>query len=126
MMARPEHVIQVSIIKWLRVVMPHALIQHCRNEHGKAGRAGMIAAQTQRAAGTLNGFPDLIVLPYAHVGPFFLEVKAPRGTVSRAQKQVHEMLRALGYPVEVVRSIDDVRAFLREQNIGFNEVQDAV
>lgn len=118
----PEHKIQVAIIKWLRTVMPHCIIQHSRNEHGKAGRAGMRAAQLQKAAGVMSGFPDLICLPYASVGPFFLEVKAPKGRVSDVQKQVHEMLDERGYPVAVVRSVDDVRDFLQSKGIGFNEV----
>lgn len=121
-MAQPEHKVQVSIVKWLRTVMPQAMIQHVRNEHGKRGRAGMYAANHQKAAGVMSGFPDLIVLPFASVGAFFLEVKAPKGSVSKVQKQVHEMLQARGYPVGVVRSIDDTREFLRANNIGFNEV----
>ena len=123
----PEHKIQVAIIKWLRVVMPHVMIQHCRNEHGRADRkSGIIAARTQAAAGVMPGFPDLICLPFATVGPFFLEVKSAKGKTSPVQEQVHHMLRRLGYPVGVVRSIDDVRAFLIEHGIGFNEVRNAV
>lgn len=118
----PEHKVQVAIIKWLRTVMPKAMIQHCRNEHNKRGKAGLIAAQMQKAAGVMSGFPDLIVLPDADVGPFFLEVKAPKGRVSSVQEQVHGMLDARGYPVAVVRSIDDVRDLLVARNIPFNEV----
>jgi len=120
-MAQPEFLVQVKIIKWLRSVMPKALIQHSRNEHQKAGLAGMRAAQRGKTAGVLSGFPDLIVLPPAETGPFFLEVKAEKGTVSSVQKQVHTMLRTNGYPVAVVRSVDDVRAFLSEQGIKHNE-----
>lgn len=121
-MAGPEHKIQVAIIKWLRAVMPKCMIQHCRNEHGKAGKAGMLAAQRQKAAGVMSGFPDLICLPYANVGPFFLEVKTKTGRVSVAQEQVHNMLRERGYKIAVVRSVDDVRDFLKAEGIGFNEV----
>ena len=121
-MAQPEHIVQVAIIKWLRAVMPKAIIQHSRNEHQKAGMAGMLAAQRGKSAGVLSGFPDLIVLPPAETGPFFLEVKAEKGTVSAVQKQVHTMLRGNGYRVAVVRSVDDVRAFLMEHQIRYNEV----
>ena len=119
----PEHKIQVGIIKWLRAVMPKAYVQHSRNEHGKAGMAGMLAAQRQRSAGVMSGFPDLIVLPPSDVGPFFLEVKSLTGRVSDVQKQVHTMLRGNGYPVAVVRSVDDVRTFLQEHKIPHNEVR---
>lgn len=119
----PEHKIQVGIIKWLRAVMPKAYVQHSRNEHGKSGLAGMLAAQRQRAAGVMSGFPDLIVLPPSNVGPFFLEVKSLTGSVSNVQKQVHTMLREHGYPVAVVRSVDDVRAFLQQHKIPHSEVR---
>lgn len=118
----PEAKIQIAIIKWLRAVMPQCMIQHSKNEHFKRGKAGMIAGSMNKAAGVMSGFPDLICLPYANVGPFFLEVKTKTGRVSVAQTQVHAMLRERGYPVAVVRSIDDVRDFLRAENIGFNEV----
>jgi hypothetical protein len=49
-------------------------------------------------------------------------VKTSKGHVSDVQKQVHHMLAERGYPVGVVRSIDDVRAFLQDNGIGFNEV----
>jgi len=94
-----------------------------RNEHGKAGKSGMLAAQRQKAAGVMSGFPDLICLPYANVGVFFIEVKSARGRVSTQQQQVHAMLRERGYPVCVAKSVDDVRDFLQAEGIGFNEVQ---
>lgn len=122
-MSGQEHKVQVAIIKWLRAVMPKCLVQHCRNEHGKAGHAGMLAAQRQKAAGVMSGFPDLICLPDAETGVFFLEVKAPKGRTTSVQEQVHDMLRARGYPVAVVKSVDDVRAFLTAESIAFNEVQ---
>lgn len=121
-MAQPELTVQIAILRWLRLVMPAALVQHSKNEHQKRGKAGMLTAVRNRSAGVMAGFPDLIVLPDAAVGAFFLEVKAPKGSVSTAQKQVHDLLRARGYPVGVVRSIDDTRSFLQANNIGFCEV----
>jgi len=122
MRASPEHKVQVSIIKWLRLVMPDCMIQHSRNEVMKRGVGGMREVVKAKAGGMMPGFPDLICLPFASVGPFFLEVKAPKGSTSDVQKQVHQMLRKRGYKVAVVKSIDDVRAFLIAENIGFNEV----
>jgi len=116
----PEAKIQIAIIKWLRAVMPKVMIQHCKNEHYKRGTAGKIAGSMNKAAGVMSGFPDLICLTYA--GAFFLEVKTPKGRVSPVQSQVHDMLRERGFSVGVVRSIDDVRDFLKAEGIGFNEV----
>jgi len=119
----PEHKVQVSIVKWLRIVMPMCMVQHSRNEVMKRGSTGMREVVKAKAGGMMPGFPDLICLPYASVGPFFLEVKSARGSTSSTQKQVHEMLRERGYKVAVVKTIDDVRDFLKTENIGFNEVQ---
>lgn len=122
-MSGPEHKVQVAIIKYLRIVMPQAMIQHCRNESGKAkGRGGMASGMIAKAAGVMPGFPDLIVLPSATVGPFFLEVKAAKGRVQENQMIVHDMLRHRGYKVAVVKSIEDVRDFLTAESIPFNEV----
>jgi hypothetical protein len=70
----------------------------------------------------MAGFPDLIVLPYATVGAFFIEVKAAKGSVSPVQHQVHGMMAERGYKVCVAKSVDDVREFLKAEGIGFNEV----
>lgn len=120
--AAPERKVQIAIVKWLRVVMPDAIIQQTRNETHKRGKAGQIAGGMNKAAGAYTGFPDLIVLPFANIGAFFLEVKAEGGRTSDAQKECHIRLRNLGYPVAVVRSIDDVREFLGDHGIGFKEV----
>lgn len=118
----PERQVQVSIVNWLRVVMPQAVVIHVANEHFKRGTAGILAANRQKAMGALTGAPDLIVLPFANVGAFFLEVKAEGNYATPAQKEVHAKLRHLGYHVAVVRSIDDVRECLQEWGIGFQEI----
>lgn len=120
--ASPEFKVQLSILKWLRMVMPSAMIQHCVNETNKGGKAGMITGARSKMAGRMPGFPDLIIMPDASIGTFFLEVKAAKGRVSESQKLVHEMLRNRGYVVGVVKSVDDVRDLLLENEIAFNEV----
>ena len=118
-----EGPIQRSIVKWLRRVMPGALIHHSPNEHRrKRGKAAMIHAVKNKESGVVTGFPDLVVLPYANVGACFFEVKAKGNYANEEQKKVHEQLRALGYRVAVVRSIDDARAALREWGVGIHEV----
>jgi len=121
-MANPEFIAQVAIVKWLRIAMPTAIIQHCVNEVNMRGRAGMLKAARQKSAGVFSGFPDLIVLPAAGTGAFFLEVKSKVGRTSKSQDEAHGMLRHLGYPVAVVKTVDDVRAFLDAESIPHNEV----
>lgn len=123
-----EGPIQEAVVAYLETVMPNALVHHCRNEINKRGTAkgwvqNTIAMELAKAKrrGVKAGFPDIIVLPFSNVGAFFLEVKAPGGALSPAQKEIHEHLQRLGYKVGVVRSIDDTRATLQKFGIGFVE-----
>jgi len=123
-----EGPVHQAIVDWLRVVMPDAMVYHCKNEINKKGKAkgwvqNNIALEIGKAKkkGTIPGFPDLLVLPFANIGAFFLEVKAKGNYASPAQKEVHAELARLGYHVAVVRSIDDVRKCLQEWGVGFRE-----
>lgn len=104
--------------------MPHALVHHCVNEGNRGGVKGARDGMRKKSMGQKAGFPDLIVLPYANVGAFFIEVKAPKGRVSESQDEMHGRMERLGYKVCVARSIDDVRDFMRANAIGFNEAMD--
>ncbi|WP_299830698.1 VRR-NUC domain-containing protein [uncultured Roseobacter sp.] len=117
-----EGPIHRSIVAYLYQVLPEGCMVHCcANESHLKGKAAMLATIRKKGMGQITGFPDLLVLPYSHVGAFFLEVKSPKGTLSKPQKAVHEGLRTLGYKVGVVRSLDDVRACLIEFGVGFTE-----
>jgi len=116
-----EGPIHTAIVDYLRRVLPDAITHHCRNEINKSGWgiAKELASATRK--GAVKGFPDLIVLTYAHIGPVFFEVKAPRNYADATQKALHSRLDALGYRVAVVRSIDDVRAALAAWGIATKE-----
>lgn len=123
-----EGPIQEAIVKYLELVMPDALVHHCRNEINKRGGGkgwvkNTIALELAKAKrrGVKAGFPDIIVLPFANVGAFFFEVKAEGNYASDNQKAIHAHLERLGYRVAVVRSIDDVRECLRAWGVGFSE-----
>jgi hypothetical protein len=79
----------------------------------------------RKAMGQVPGFPDIIVLPYATIGPMFFEVKAPGGRVSEAQSDVLGRLDHLGYRRAVVMSVDHVRARLNEWNVPTREAKEA-
>lgn len=70
------------------------------------GRRSAILGRAMKATGLLPGFPDLLVMQ-APGRIAFLEVKAPAGRVSEAQKTCHELLNRLGFFVRVVRSQED-------------------
>ena len=108
--AQPESTIHLDILRYLRTVLPRAVIHHSPNEFGMAGDG--IARQMAKARhmGTVKGWPDLEVL--LNGGVMFFEVKAPGGRLTQEQRQVGDELLEAGFYWAVVRSIDDVREML--------------
>ena len=116
-----------SIISYLRTVLPgNPLIHHCANEFGLKGKDVARQIAKNKHNGMLPGFPDILVLPFASVGPMLFEVKAPGGKPTPAQDAVHVDMTRLGYRVAVVRSIDDVRAKLDEWGVWRSDAGRAV
>lgn len=110
-----ESPIQIEIVGYLRSVFPPpCIVHHCRNEISKSGRSIAVEIAKAKEKGMLPGFPDILVLPFATVGPLLFEVKAEGNYADKTQKAVHEDLRRLGYRVAVVRSVADVRESLQE------------
>ena len=116
-----EGPIHRSIVQWLAKVLPDAIVHHSRGEINKSGWRIAKELGEAKAKGAVKGFPDLIVLPWAHIGPVFFEVKAEGNYADKDQKALHERMRALGYKVAVVRSIDDCRQYLAEWCIATRE-----
>ena len=122
-MADREGPIQIAIVDYLNAVLPPECIVHfAKGEVRRSGATFMREQAWAKRMGALPGFPDLVVLPYASAGgACFFEVKALGNYPSKAQREMHERMRALGYRVAVVRSIDDVRERLAEWRIGTRE-----
>lgn len=60
-----------------------------------------------KADGMVPGWPDLLV--YGSQGRIgHLEIKAPKGTLSEAQKAAQADLEVMGHKYAVCRSLDDV------------------
>lgn len=116
-----EGPVQIAIVDWLRGAMPDAIVHHCRNEINRSGYSIAKELADAKRKGAVPGFPDLLVLPYATVGAIFFEVKAEGAYARKNQRAIHEQLRALGYRVAVVRSVQDVRECLQEWGVGYVE-----
>ena len=72
------------------------------------------------ANGVLPGVPDIIGLTFT--GPFFMEVKAPGGVLSPAQRDFRDRLAVLGYERwAVVRGVDDAKGALASWGIPTRE-----
>ena len=116
-----EQGIQRAIVTYLRLVMPQAIVHANLSEGNRGGIKGIQDGKRKKAMGQLPGYPDIICLPWANVGPIFLEVKTKTGRVSKVQKDMHKAMSDLGYKVAVVRNIDDVRDYMIANHIGFSE-----
>ncbi len=116
-MARPEDAIHRSILNYLRIALPGALLVHAANEVSLSGSDVARAISKAKGLGMMPGFPDLMVIPSAGIGPLFFEVKAKGGRLSEAQRDVISSLDNLGYRVAVVKSINDVSARLADWGI---------
>lgn len=128
-----EAAIQRAIVRALRLALPGAaIIHHSPNERRAGGRAGRRAQAILVGMGVCPGWPDLVVLEGGRV--VFLEVKAPGGRVTAAQRAFREAVENQGHHWAVVRSIDDafealakagVRVRARLVHSGREEVLDA-
>lgn len=97
-----EDRLQVSIVSRLRLVLKDSIVfaipngAHCGEREGKR----------LKDAGLLAGVPDLAIVGRGG-RVFFIEVKAPKGTLSDAQDALNSWFLANAVPYAVVRSIDD-------------------
>ena len=113
-----ERDIHISIVEYLQTALPEgSLIQHSANE----GRRHVRHAVNLKRMGLTAGWPDLeLIVPHWHFNqtfffaPIFLEVKAPKGRVTKAQDDVMERLVAAGCYCAVVRSVEETEDCLSQ------------
>ena len=114
-----EFNLHTAIISWLNLLLPaDSVVHHSPNE----GQHKVQYRAKQKRLGVQAGWPDIeVFVPPKHFhrpllgwAPIFLEVKSAKGRVSTAQKETMDRLSKTGAHVTVVRSIDDVAAYLGE------------
>jgi hypothetical protein len=112
--ARP----QAAVFEWIRWAAPQVFAFHPANGGWRSARE----AARFRWIGLVAGVPDIVIIaPGARV--HFIEMKAPGGTLSPAQRHIHETLTALGSPPAICRSIDDVRRAFQAWQISTREAR---
>lgn len=107
----PERTVQVTLKRWLERVMPGVVVAAVKNEAAGSGatlRQRQRFTLKRRAEGVRKGFPDLVV-DTLDQGVFYIEVKAPGGSISEAQNDLHSTLRAHGRTVIVADAIESLR-----------------
>lgn len=102
-----EGPIHRSVAAYLRRSLPAGwIVTHAANKPRSAQQGAR-----EKAMGATAGWPDLQILGPGPSGPsaWFMEVKAPGGKVSDAQREVHDRLMDAGFGVRIVRSVEDAR-----------------
>lgn len=67
---------------------------------------GWLVYRMQQGLGAHRGFPDLVAVRAGQV--LFIEVKTPRGRLSRYQEQFRDEITEQGCTYLVVRSVEDI------------------
>jgi hypothetical protein len=99
-----------------RQVMAHVDSRSARGTFvfhvGNGGKRPRIEAAILKGLGVRAGVPDLICIRAGQVCA--LELKAPKGKLSRDQYETIAALRAAGARVEVANTLDDAPGILRD------------
>ncbi len=102
----PEGQLQRSIVEWLGwAVPPHPLGPWWTAVNPVSFKSEAVAGKS-KAMGMKPGVPDMVFVWRGR--PIWVELKAPKGTVTTVQEQVHEAITVCGGVVAVVRSIDQL------------------
>ena len=106
---RLEDVIQRNVMLHLRSrPAPGVCAMHVPNGGWRSPIEGAIF----KGLGVMAGAPDVLLLKHGRAE--FLELKAPGGRVSDAQKAAHERLRAAGCNVAICYGLDEAIGYLEE------------
>lgn len=108
----PEEAAQRQVVEYLQLSAPPSLIWYaCPNGGHSKGQNGR-----NKALGVLPGVPDLhFVLDGNRIA--YIEMKAPKGVLSEAQKTFKAVCVLRGSPWALCRSVDEVEAALRSWGV---------
>ncbi|QEH97310.1 VRR-NUC domain-containing protein [Gluconobacter thailandicus] len=107
-MKRPEDRLHEQVWDALRYALPSDAV--CTSHENRQNGAREGARRKRR--GCLAGWPDIQILWRGRT--YLIELKALRGTLSDAQREMHARIEAAGVCVAVCRSVDDVFSALTE------------
>lgn len=107
-----EDTLAVSVAQFLQAAAPDLLWWHVPN----GGKRNKREAARFKLMGVRAGVPDLQVI-LANGSAAFIELKAPKKYLSKAQKVFRQQAEARGCAYVVCRSLDDVRVTLAEWGV---------
>lgn len=106
---RPEEGLHRAVAHYLQMVLAPEVVWSTF----PSGGGGKVRGARLKAMGLRAGMPDIMLWWRGDHGRCLgIELKAPRGGLSAAQRETFAALDGAGCPVEVVRSIAEVRVAL--------------
>lgn len=117
-----EDQLHKAIYGYLRAILPHGwIVMHVPNGGSRSASEGA----NFKKLGLMAGWPDLSIYgPQNGDGTptaYFMEVKTGKGRLKPSQVSTNDRLKAIGFDVDVVRSIDDARGCLNRWGIPTRE-----
>lgn len=107
-----EDSLQATVMEYLDLALPPDAVAHHSPGEGKRTKA---AQAKLRRSGYKAGWPDVEIVWKGR--SFFVELKAQRGTLSAAQRQMIDRLHLCGAAVVLCRSLEGVENSLREMGL---------
>lgn len=106
-----ESKIQSQCVAWFRMQYPKLVLFAIPN----GGKRNVITATIMKREGVLKGVPDLFLAkPSGQYCGLFIEMKKPRGALTKDQKNIHATLLVEGYGVIICRSLDEFIFWVNE------------
>lgn len=108
-MKHEEARLQIACVKWFDLQYPNHthLLFSIPNEGARSPANGA----RMKAMGRRAGMPDMVFLGEKNVT--FVEFKAPKGSLSKPQKELHAKLVASGYNVVIIRSVEEFMYWIK-------------
>ncbi|KXV70987.1 hypothetical protein AD952_11115 [Acetobacter cerevisiae] len=106
-----EDRLHTHIWKALQFLLPDDAVAWSTENRQMGPREGM----RRKMRGCVPGVPDMEI--HYQGRTFLIEIKTPKGSVTKVQRDMHKRLKAAGIPVSVCRSLEDVLYFLETHDV---------
>lgn len=104
----PEHKLHVSVARFLNIALP---LDAWWTTIPTAGSSLSQGAKI-KARGYKAGTPDLVICWQGRA--YWLELKAPKGTVDPVQRDCHGLINRAGCKTGIARDLNDVQYWLEQ------------